>query len=122
MNYIKRATIGYLAGLFDGEGCITVAKYNRKNRQGINNYYALRLTLTNKNRPCLELFRDTFRIGGINQDKRSSCWVWASGGTSHNKKILKALLPHLIIRRAKAKLAIRLSPQELYRENQEKKI
>jgi len=117
MTYIKKATIGYLAGLLDGEGCVTVIKYKRNDRQNKNDYYALRLTITNTNRDALKLFHDTFKSGYIYAEKRPNCkliYVWASSATAKNKAILKGLLPYLIIKKDKAKLAIRLHPKDLY--------
>lgn len=94
--------IAYLAGLFDGEGCIVISRYKRNDRANDKDYYCIRIKVTNKNTQVLNLFKDIFNCGCIYQDKRSSVWEWSLTSSERIKGILRELLPLLIVRRKQA--------------------
>jgi len=99
MNELR---LSYLAGLFDGEGCIVVSKYKRKDRDGSKDYYCLRLKVANKNYEVIDLYREVFGYGSVYQDKRSDVWEWSLTSSGKIKEILTTLLPFLIVKRKQA--------------------
>lgn len=103
MDNVKLA---YLAGLFDGEGTIGIARYRRKDRTITKDYYFLRLKVCNKNKDAMRLFKNTFHAGCLCRDKRSGVWDWSVSGTQHGKRVIELLLPFLRIKRKQAKLAL----------------
>lgn len=89
----------WMAGFFDGEGHIDIAKYKAANRHGI-----LVASVTNKDRDVLTPF---LIFGGriFIAVKKSNIWRWqAYGGQA--KTLLESLLPYLRLKRDTAKVAI----------------
>ena len=93
----------YLAGLFDGEGCIFVSRQN----SGRSHY--LGVTITNTNVGVLKLAKRMFG-GSIRQNSdsrkhRTTSWVWRIV-SNQAENALKTLLPYLRIKRQEAELAL----------------
>ena len=97
----------YVAGLFDGEGCISsqcmwvVGKYIKHPR--IN----LQLTITNQDRNCLDFVCEEFGGRVDFKDKnRNRCYSWRLIGKRPMKAFIKAIYPYLIVKKEQAKLAL----------------
>ena len=102
--------IAYLAGFFDGEGCITIQR--RRNGKG-RSYHYLEVQVTNTDRFSLELYRFTFG-GNINplRDRRSPDhpgwlprYIWQLEGKEAGE-CLRTLLPYLGLKRPQAEVGI----------------
>ena len=100
----------YLAGLFDGEGCIDVQRMYPK--AGRNRLYVrprVRMCMTDSARFLADALHAKFgghictRKGKQNQQNSWSC-EWLSGDAI--RYILNLILPHLILKREQAKLAL----------------
>ena len=100
----------YLAGLFDGEGCIDVQRMYPK--EGRNRLYVrprVRMCMTDSSRFLADQLRAKFgghictRKGKQNQQNSWSC-EWLSGDAIRH--ILNLILPHLILKAEQAKLAL----------------
>ena len=96
----------YLAGLLDGEGCIVVSKYRRKDRVGSKDYYCLRIKVANKNYEVINLFREVFGCGSVYQNKQSGVWEWSLTSSGKVKEVLESLLPFLIVKRKQSLAAL----------------
>ena len=111
-----KITIQYLAGLFDGEGCISIAcaKQGWKNSRSKSPAYELKLHIRMTDPRPIKIFRDYFQQflnGGysVRQEyehpnhKPTYCY-----GCSHSKAetIIKQLLPYLIVKKEQAELAL----------------
>jgi len=111
---MKNIDLAYMAGMFDGEGCICIGKAKVKNnRKGIR--FALYLSLGMANKYIPELFYLTF--GGrilkipphstdLVKNAFKTQWTWRIDA---QKAILclKVLLPYLRLKRNEAELAIK---------------
>lgn len=101
--------LAYMAGLVDGEGCLTIARQNRKERK--NPSFKTSVTVSNTDRRLVDIFKEHF--GGCiyeTKDKRVSKG-WANSFTWHctagNSRIfLKAILPYLIAKKQQAILIL----------------
>ena len=102
----------YLAGFFDGEGCIDVQRMYPK-VSGRKVFYCrprVRLALAQSGAYLLEGLRD--RFGGhltnrtaINPNQQSSV-AWELLNREEMQAILQIMLPHLFLKREQAKLAL----------------
>jgi hypothetical protein len=98
--------VAYTAGFFDGEGCINIARYLQRGRP----YHTLAVIFTNTNFEVLHWLQR--RWGGNvqlhpkpkNPRWRRSAVLWLSAGPA--KPLLTAMLPHLIIKKAEAEIAL----------------
>jgi hypothetical protein len=94
--------IAYIAGLFDGEGCVRIKHAN----QGGNSYYVI-AHITNTNREMLEkvelYFGGNTRIQEKGRNKIVYNWSLSS---SEAVDFLKTLSPFLIEKLEQAKVAI----------------
>jgi hypothetical protein len=103
------ATLAYLAGFFDGEGCIQITRIKDKRHLIGGAYHQMNLETTQCNPAPLELMKQTF--GG---------WVALKHTTASNRKplyrhmtsqrkaenMLKLLLPYLIVKKEEAIVAL----------------
>lgn len=95
--------LAYLAGFFDGEGCIMITKRNTRNR------YYLRLHCCNTHEEPLLLFARLF--GGTVQKRRPfgasnlPSFYWQAS-YRYAQKALIALTPYLIVKKTRAELAL----------------
>lgn len=99
--------IEWLAGLFEGEGCITTWKSKHVSpRKGTTKVYkGLRVIVASTDRDVLETFHKLAGCGTINtapkkRDKphHSTCWVWQAQGKDAIELCMK-MYPYLHSRR-----------------------
>lgn len=99
--------IRYVAGLFDGEGCISLIKANRKNSS--LHSYSVRVVIAMTNKPIIKLLHSQFggiyteRNGNDTSTRNSFSLLWSNNKA---KPILEQLLPHLILKRSEAEIAL----------------
>jgi hypothetical protein len=98
---ITAAELGYLAGFFDGEGCID------GNRRGAA--WGLRVSASNTDERPLRRLQSVFggSIYSKRQGDRRSCSVWQASGRKA-ARFLEVLLPYLVVKRAQAEAGLRL--------------
>lgn len=107
----------YIAGFFDGEGCLTVAK------NGVNKIPSVRFSLVNNNRKILELVQEKY--GGKlylkippTEQANISYVLQISDFTT----IIKSILPFLVIKKEVAELALKFRTLVTKRGGNGKKI
>ena len=99
-------SLEYLAGLIDGEGCldfISSKKYK---------YPQIRVALKESDSKVLFLIKDIYG-GRINHRGKQKSWkdywseqdLWTIGGEKANK-LLKRLLPYLVVKKQKAEILL----------------
>lgn len=101
---MKKTDYAYMAGIFDGEGCIRIRRSH-----GI--YLSLSIILVSTDRWLCEYF--AFAFGGISH-RRSPQKAWPKAKTqygwicptSYATDFLETLLPYLKLKRAEAELGI----------------
>jgi len=106
-------TLEYVAGLFDGEGCITVQRQWYVNTEGTFSYrYPMRAQITNTYEPIIVMLTEQFPYGSHFVDKRNpNYWrkthVWYANG-ANAILFVSTLLPHLVIKKKQVQLAVEL--------------
>jgi len=103
----------YAAGFFDGEGSISIACIQRKSR---NPEYHIRIQMSNTDLSVLEKFKEMF-AGQIylirkRNPNHTQAWKW-SVGTAQSMLLLEQLLPHLVIKKKQAQLALEFRDHQL---------
>ncbi len=100
--------LAYMAGLFDGEGCIHIARIHTQKRSLT---FQLNCKVSMNNSSVLETYREYFG-GSVRNEKQDekhnksgSLHSWAIFG-SKAVVFLTALMPYLRIKKGQAKLAI----------------
>lgn len=95
------SSLGYLAGIVDGEGCITLHSGKRKQ---------VFVGVTNTD---VKLMNWLKTIGGVVRPKkrykltRKPCFNWIVCGRADVEALLRAIVPYMLIKKDKARLAIR---------------
>ena len=104
---MKKTELAYIAGLFDGEGCIHISRIkSSKHTHGLRHQLTVDMCMANPFLP--ELFQ--FHFGGQYGTKKvpddhKSQWRWRT--SSHiASEFLKTILPYLKIKRDEALLAV----------------
>lgn len=107
---MTKIEIAYLAGIIDGEGCIRLAKCYSKNAGRLH----IRITVANRSLKLVKwLKKKTGWKYNIHANSGAFYWRVTSEGA---RKILKLILPYLVIKKAQAKLALTL-PVKTYKTN-----
>jgi len=114
-NFNKNDLI-YMAGFFDGEGCVAISKINLKNPEYKSPRYVLEVTAYNCDKDVMDWILTKF--GGSTQlrVKPKEKWYWKDNygwKITSNKAIpfLKELLPYLKVKKKQAELAIEFQEQ-----------
>ena len=109
MKKTNKEDLIYIAGLFDGDGCVEVVKLKVNDRISIRHW--LRTHISNTNKTILLYFKKKF--GGKlynNQTAKKShhtlCWNWTLT-TNQALNFLEKVYPYLRIKRDVAKLGIK---------------
>lgn len=84
----------YIAGLFDGEGCVWISKSTRKTHKCYD--YTLRACIANQNTQVLELVKERFG-GYINKSNKWCSQLVFAGNIA--KPFLEAVLPFAVIKK-----------------------
>jgi hypothetical protein len=118
MNLTKEQ-LGYIAGVIDGEGSISIIKASTK----YNFSYQLRLIVTNTDYRMLKWLKDTIGYGNVLERKRkvsnpkwSNVYIYAITANKA-KDLLKAIYPYLVIKREQADIAIEFTKTILNQKN-----
>lgn len=103
-------SLEYLAGFFDGEGCITTRGYERTEREKRPTIRPA-VVVTNTNLAVLSEFKRRWN-GQIYTRKalpnHQTCYSWDLGRFALTEKFLLDLLPFLVVKRAQAELMLQL--------------
>lgn len=110
---MDKLLLAYLAGLFDGEGCIVIASQE--------DYHFLRLKVTNKNKEVVSLFEEIFGCGHVYLARgvktiRNSIWEWHCQRTPDSQRVLRILLPYLRIKKEQAVLGLSFNGDRIQQE------
>ena len=106
---IKEAMKAYIAGLFDGEGCVRVDKQKSSaRRKQVNPSYTLECSLASSNHAIVEFLRQAFG-GGIyfstGRGGRKDIWNWQISSRKA-QAFLRIILPYLRIKKSEVEEAI----------------
>jgi len=95
----------YLAGFFDGEGCISILKYKKKDW---NPSYFLQVQIGQKYGSILDWVKENY--GGNVYKKRDQTWIM----TNHKAyEFIKLIAPHLKYKKPQAELAIKFYEERI---------
>lgn len=108
----SETAIAYCAGLFDGEGCVTISRQMREAHQqsgGIR--LQLRLVMTDER--GVRSFRELIRCGTVRyqparDEIRRPSWVWTLCSPPLAAPVLRAMRPYLVVKAREVDIALRL--------------
>lgn len=106
INYVNRITPEYVAGLFDGEGCVSSSLNNHGNVR-------LRVTITQKSPYILQLIGIKFP-GTLQKHNGKSSWYSLIWTGSMCVPILEYIKDHVVIKHALVENGIKLAQLFLY--------
>lgn len=97
-------TLAYLAGFFDGEGCIYSSKTTKKAIPSLG------LQVTNTHPDVIEQFKQ--RFGGfitksVRETPRKTAYIWWLSGEKASEALIE-LLPYLVVKKNQALLGIEM--------------
>ncbi len=109
MKTYSKLDIAYLAGLFDGEGCIFIS-INQEPKYK-HSYYSLMVHLSNTDPYLINWIGDTFG-GRIARSKpgtggKRKVWIWWTRSQKAGR-ILKLITPYLKCKKAQAEIALEM--------------
>lgn len=98
----------YIAGIFDGEGCIGIYRRVRVDRK--NPEYPCELRISNTNKNVIEFIKRHFKEGLVytwigRSSTRRQMWSWEVRGKKA-MNFLQTVYPYLVIKKDQAKIAI----------------
>jgi len=107
MKTLSAVQLAWLAGFFDGEGCISIFHIVEKPTQlrpKGRTRYALQISITNTSVSALALVHTWF--GGKLYKHSRGCWVWKLCGRNLQRDFLQAVQSYLHIKSAQAAIAL----------------
>lgn len=107
MGY-SAATLAYAAGLFDGEGSVSIA-YSLGGRDKTKRYHSLHVSLTSTTPEMLEWLKANFGGPIITQRKAQAGWKLASRwqiSGKHAAEFLALIEPYLVLKRPQVAVAL----------------
>jgi LAGLIDADG DNA endonuclease family protein len=119
---MREATKAYLAGLIDGEGCLTIAKQIRKNRK--SPCYRCSITMSNTDARLVSIFKLYFGGNYYKRPDKRKEKNWADSWTWHCPDgnaidFLKSIRKHLIAKHSQATILIEF---QAYKSNYERYV
>ena len=97
----------YIAGFFDGEGCVHIGKYMPKGRK--TSSYTLHIHACNTDKGVIDYFHKTFKDGRIcirkESDRRNVLYIWEMK-SQKAMAFLEIIRPFLKIKKDQADIAI----------------
>jgi len=109
IDSLSPVTLAWVAGIIDGEGCLTTSNGTRDSGKGASSGVSPRITVGMTHLPTLEQLQRITGVGHItkrNPEKRnpkhSDVWVWNVTRSRHVWDLLWKLLPYLITKKAEA--------------------
>ena len=102
--------LAYLAGIFDGEGSVSILRCKRGDHRAS---YSLRVSVANTHLPTLDTLKEMFG-GGISQKDKThqrDCWSWYCGGKVA-ARCLRTLLPYLRIKVQQAEMGVAFQEEQ----------
>lgn len=100
---------GWIAGLIDGEGSITINAEKRSHRYSLGFSLRPNVSIANKNLELLKEVQYVIGDGIITENQNSKghkCYHWSLNGLFVIKSLLKQILPDLIVKRPLAELVL----------------
>lgn len=94
----------YLAGIIDGEGCLTIGKTMRKSDRSVSPTYASNLNVTNNNLELMNFLKENF-VGRVYRKGNTKSYVWFARNND-TTWILENVLPFLIVKKEQAKILL----------------
>ncbi len=99
---------GYVAGVIDGEGCISINRACFQNKPWLSDRYTATLSVGNTSLKMIDVLLEAF--GGTvafrpATSKHKACYVWIVRGPKA-KAVLDAVGPHLRVKTAQCQLLI----------------
>ncbi len=106
MDYME-PSLEYLAGFFDGEGSINIARFRQGTKEKL--YLKLVCSVTNTYFPILPCFKERWD-GGIAELKKEKSfhkdkWIW-SVGSMKAEIFLRDVYPYLTVKKREAGIAL----------------
>lgn len=116
-----KARYAYLAGIIDGEGCLTIGAGRKGN---VTNYNAVVVVASTSEKLIKWLqthFGGNYYKSGRANEKWKQAYIWRFLRKADIEKLLLAILPYLIIKREQAIALLEFVRLPRYMENPEKR-
>jgi DNA-directed RNA polymerase subunit RPC12/RpoP len=103
INETDPIKLSYIAGLFDGEGSVSIIK-TKPAKEGQSFQYALHVTISNQDTDVLYFVKDTLTLGGVHNCRGYNYkWISSNRGAAI---FLKCLAPYLHIKKDRALIGV----------------
>jgi len=93
--------VAYIAGLFDGEGSLTYAKYKEKKKSGTYNCRRISMEISMTDKNVIELVHETLMVGTVRPKKvpkgMKKQWRWRCTFRDC-LSVCKLLWPHVVVK------------------------
>ena len=102
----------YIAGFFDGEGCISSQEYYEIGKYEKYPRITMQISVTNTDKEILNFIRGVF--GGIitkhsKPAKQKQCYSWKLTGKDKMLRFLNTVLPYVMVKKEDVELGIQLA-------------
>lgn len=107
MRRISPKILGYIAGILDGEGCISIKRHPYRTKKGRMFFnYSLVVDVAQREKRLTEYLKRVTGLGSMQFNKGQKMYNWHLTA-SQARPLLQAAMHILIVKRSQAVLAIR---------------
>ncbi len=105
---LRKADLAYMAGFFDGEGCINLARRTKRGKR-----CRIHISISNTNEWVIQWFHFNFGGSIVFEDRTSenpnwqNVWRWSITSGQQALRFLQAISPYLILKKPQAELAVK---------------
>ncbi len=112
MDIQKQLEYAWLAGFFDGEGCVYLKRDKPRGGSNRHNTYHLRLILSNTHLPTMHRVKEILdgegiigKVFSVDNPKHRTRWEWRVNATKA-ERVLRLMLPYLVTKKEQAEIAL----------------
>lgn len=111
VDNIALEDLGWMAGFFDGEGCISIPRANEYYKGQVRPRTRLSIGVANTNKEAIEIFKKCFNGSihqrmQINSPQRRILYKWELSGKENQSYFLHCIVPFLKSKRLQGEIAL----------------
>lgn len=100
--------LAWVAGFFDGEGCIRAREYHRTDTKHPRTCWCIIMSVTQRDRTALLHFQKIVGFGTVTAKTGMTAWQWVSGSPTSIANLINLILQYSVVKHEQLLVALEL--------------